>query len=187
MLQRIADILEKIPAGVRNAIIITVLFIIMAILLFFMYGNSFFAITLLFLIGSISLLYKRWYKGVPFGIEQVTMTTFVVGKAFGPWTGMIFGVITAITGQYILGDDYDADAIPFFIGVAIVGFIAAFLPFTNIISVGICSLIVGISTSFIDFLRPEQRFAGVLYIFTHLGLTVSLWMPVGSFLLRIVG
>jgi len=185
MLQKIQDTLRKIPAGIRNALIIAVLFIAMAILLFYIYGNSFFVLTILFLIGSISLIYKRWYKGIPFGIEQVTMTTFVVGKAFGPWAGMIFGVITAITGQYILGDDYDADAIPFFIGVAIVGFIAAFLPFTNIISVGICSLIVGISTAFLDFMRIEQRFAGILYVLSHLMLTSSLWMPLGSYLLKL--
>ncbi|MEK6967966.1 MAG: hypothetical protein AABX51_05035, partial [Nanoarchaeota archaeon] len=140
--RKIFDEIRNIPPGARNTFVLIALFMITAILLFFTYGNSFFIIALLFILGAGSLSYKRWYKGIPLGIEQVTMTTFVVSKAFGLLPGLIFGVITAITGQYILGNDFDADAIPFFLGVAFVGFLAYSMPFPDIVSVALCSVIV---------------------------------------------
>lgn len=160
------------------------LLIFIIVLLLASFGGKIFLLAFMFLLGAGSLTYKRWYKGLPFGIEQVTMTTFVVGKAFGPGIGVIYGPLTAVVGQYILGNDFDADSIPFFFGAGIVGLIAHSIPFPPLLSVLLCSLIVSFCTSLVDFFgQYEQKLYGLLFMVTHFFVTLSLWLPVGSSLL----
>ncbi|TAL55394.1 MAG: hypothetical protein EPN86_03345 [Nanoarchaeota archaeon] len=178
--------LERIPTATRNLMFLGILAISVLVLLVLSLGKELFALGLLFILGTSSLAYKRRYKGIPIGIEQVTMTTFVVGKAFGPGIGVIYGPLTAVVGQYILGNDFDADSIPFFFGAGIVGLTAHSLPFPPLLSVLLCSLIVSFCTSLVDFFGEyEQKLYGLLFMVTHFFVTLSLWLPIGSSLLSI--
>lgn len=167
----------------RKAAIATALIIFGCLLAYFTFGGAVFVITIFFLIGAGSMYYKRHRKGLPIGIELITILTFVIGISYGAVVGVFFGLVTGIVGQYVVGRDFDGDSILFVIAVGIIGAFSSQASQPLMFWVGVSSLFSSIMSQFIDIIgRPEQKAVAIIYIITHFAITLALWNPISLIL-----
>ena len=151
---------------------------IILITLFISFGSRAILPFVLFIIGSVSMLYKRKIRGWPIGVEFVTITTFIAGHAYGPIIGALFGLITSVTAQ-MLSMDYDGGMVMFFVGNSLLGFISAFTP-VNLGGIVFVSLFSDMWTQFFTLIGgSEQKLAAGTYIFTHTIFNVVMWNFMG--------
>jgi len=149
--------------------------------------SKFMGVVFLFFIGAVSMIYKRKFKGLPIGLEFVTVTTIVVSKSFGPLIGAIYGLATSITAQMV-STDYDAGMIFFFISSMLIGAIAYFIPFQIIVVIATMSIFSDFFTQFPAIMgRVDHRLAAGVYAVTHLIINMTFWKIAGPILLLLVG
>ncbi len=175
--------MPPISGRARKAAMAAALVIIGCLLAYFTFGGAIFVITIFFLIGAGSMYYKRHRKGLPLGIELITILTFVVGYSYGAVVGSFFGLVTGLIGQYFIGRDFDGDSFLFVIAVTVIGALSIHASQPLIFWVGVSSLFSSFSSQFIDVIgRPEQKAIAIIYIFTHFAISLALWSPISLIL-----
>ncbi len=159
-------------------------FIIGGLLLFVV--GFFVPIIMLFFLGSVSMVYKHKFRGLPIGFELITLTTVIAGRAYGPFVGAVFGFVTAFSALMV-ASDYDAGAIFFFVACAVVGVLSAALPFTMPLLLVLMLLFVDMCTQWIPLLgAPEQRFVALVYMVMHMALSLAAYKLLGP-LFQVMG
>ncbi len=168
----------------RRNLIAAFAVITIASIIWIAYGHKLIAVLVLFVFGAISMIHKRKVKGLPIGIEFVTMTTVIMSITHSAVAGALFGFLTSVTAQ-IIAQDFDGDMVLYFASMTIVGAVAGSTPLPHIITLSLMCLLTSISSQFFDIIgAPEQKVASIIYIATNQILNLGLWNPIGMALLR---
>lgn len=105
------------------------------ILLFRDYVRDAIVLAVLGLIAVLSTIYKRFMR-VPPAVEMVTFSTVMVGLAYGPVAGAVFGAVATLAAE-VFNSGIDAFIIGYIPARAIVGAVSAFFPGANIVMLGL--------------------------------------------------
>lgn len=159
---------------------------VISLLIAALFMGVFVPILILFILGAVSMVYKRRLRGIPVGFELVTLTTLIAAKAYGPGVGAGFGAVTALSAQFISGE-YDAGILFFMLGAALAGFLASILPVPMPFLLILLMLIVDLATQWIPLLgAPEQKLVALVYMVTHQILVLGAWQLLWPLLMLLV-
>ena len=110
------------------------------ILMFRHYIRDIVIILVLGLVAVLSTMYKRYMRAPP-AVELITFSTVMIGIAYGPLHGAIFGAVTTLVAE-ILNSCLDAFIVGYIPARAVVGFVSAFFPTAGIVPLGLAMSIL---------------------------------------------
>ncbi|MBI2145609.1 hypothetical protein HYU18_04795 [Candidatus Woesearchaeota archaeon] len=139
-------------------------------------------IAVLALIGIFSTYYKRFAR-VPPSIELITFGTVIVGLAYGPIVGAIFGAIVTIVAE-VFNSGIDFFIVGYVPARAAVGFASSFFPAANIVLLGtsmsvLYNLVAQPLYAFQS--DAELRFKLVAFIVTNISFNFLAFTLLGNF------
>ena len=144
-------------------------------------------LALLASIAVFSTIYKRFMR-VPPAVELVTFATVMVGVAYGPVTGALFGAIITVVAE-IMNSGIDAFIIGYVPGRAVVGFVSAFFPTANIVTLGLLMSILynAVAQPLYAFQSDaELRFKLLAFVVVNISFNFIVFSLLGNFVRGII-
>lgn len=142
-------------------------------------------------IASFSTSYKRFIR-IPPAVELITFTTVLVGLAYGPLVGAIYGAIVSFTAE-IMTNALDIFILTFVPSRAVVGLAAGFafdLFNGNILYTGVALSIMYnlIAQPFYIFLADvEMRMKSFFFLFLNIGSNFIIFAVLGKLMVKLLG
>ena len=142
-------------------------------------------------IASFSTSYKRFIR-IPPAVELITFTTVMVGLAYGPIVGAIYGAIVSFTAE-IMTNALDIFILTFVPSRAVVGLVAGFafdLFNGNILYTGVALSIMYnlIAQPFYIFLADvEMRMKSSFFLFLNIGSNFIIFAVLGKLMVKLLG
>ncbi|MBI3036479.1 hypothetical protein HYY73_01830 [Candidatus Woesearchaeota archaeon] len=144
-------------------------------------------LALLAFIAVFSTLYKRFMR-VPPAVELVTFATVMAGVAYGPVTGALFGAIITVVAE-IMNSGIDAFIIGYVPGRAAVGFVSAFFPTANMVTLGLLMSILynAVAQPLYAFQSDaELRFKLLAFVVVNISFNFIIFSLLGNFVRGII-
>lgn len=144
-------------------------------------------LALLASIAVFSTIYKRFMR-VPPAVELVTFATVMVGVAYGPVTGALFGAIITVVAE-IMNSGIDAFIIGYVPGRAVVGFVSAYFPAANMVTLGLLMSVLynAISQPLYAFQSDaELRFKLLAFVVVNISFNLIIFSLLGNFVRGII-
>jgi len=111
------------------------LLVIALAIIFRAYIKPLFVMVILAVISVFSTFYKRFMR-VPPAVELVTFSTVMVGIAYGPVAGGVFGAVITLVAE-IANSGIDAFIVGYIPARAVIGVVSSFFPAANIVRLGV--------------------------------------------------
>lgn len=142
-------------------------------------------LTLLILIGAISMLYMRWVR-LSLGLELVTLGFVVTTLIYGPLIGSIVAIISLFLGSIIAGY-ITFSIVVSFVGATIAAFIISALEFESITTAGIIAVLIYnviIVPGYIVF--GSRVWSTALFSITHISFNIWMFIAVAPGVFSVV-
>ena len=144
-------------------------------------------LALLASISVFSTIYKRFMR-VPPAVELATFSTVMVGVAYGPVTGALFGAIITVVAE-IMNSGIDAFIVGYVPGRAVVGFVSAYFPAANIVTLGLLMSVLynAIAQPMYAFQSDaELRFKLLAFVVVNISFNFIIFSLLGNFVRGII-
>ncbi|MCH8904714.1 MAG: hypothetical protein IIA45_12465 [Bacteroidetes bacterium] len=164
------------------------MFFIMPLLLFVFFSEikAILVVAILALFGAFGQFYKRYIK-LTSAVEFVTFGTVIVAVAYGPVAGVLFALAVSFAAEVISGN-IDAFMMVYLPVRILSAILAATLPFTSIVTIGIAvTIFVNLLSQPIYLLQSdtEIRLKGVTYLVVNIFFNVLLFNLLGNFVINL--
>ena len=141
----------------------------------------------LFLASVFSMYYRR-FMHVPPAFELVSLSTVIVGMAYGPVIGAVFGAVAGLAAEIVSGG-IDAFVVSYVPARAVMGLLAGFFPFANVIVLGVVLVAVyNMLAQSLYLLQgdPEAKIKTAVFVFFNLGINFVIFSLLGDFTLSLL-
>ncbi|MBD3204061.1 hypothetical protein GF327_07205 [Candidatus Woesearchaeota archaeon] len=189
-MEKINDSVKQRIRSITNnkRILIIILIFLFLVLYVGTHFKRIFFISVLTVIGSLSLIYVRFIKeAYVLGVELVMFATILCGYAYGPVVGGIVGFITIFVSQIYSGR-FKLSTFISIVFVPVIGIAASFFYFYPINRVGIILVLI-----YDIFILPLYYITGsrissvIIYFATHILFNIWLFDSIAPGVLKIMG
>ena len=182
---KLQDKIREISENKTNLFMVLILFIV--ILYLSTHYKKIFFITLLTVVGSLSLIYVRFIKqAYVLGVELVMFATIVCGYAYGSLLGAIVGFITITVSQFYSGR-FKISTLISIIMVPFIGFISHYFNFIEIQKLGIILIIIyDLIILPLYYITGSRLSSVVIYFITHILFNFWIFNNIAPVVLNII-